>query len=746
MIARHWNVMASGYNALVSIPTRLMAPPVNRRDFLSTVAIGTTASGLGALGLLSSPVRAANSFSLSLPGGEWHYPAQEALLPFGHAVASGDPLADRVILWTRITIPDPRGWDVNVVPDPQGISSVNVSWVIATDPALENVVNGGTVTTDASRDFTVKVDASGLQPATTYWYAFTALGFRSPIGRTRTAPAVGQGITELTIGHVACTSWWQDFFNGYARMGERGDIDLITHAGDQVYEVSGNHMSSRQYPDKDGNPQVLGYEDLDNRSWRDVGECRRRYALYYQDLNLIAAHIGAPFAVMADQHDYDDNENITPQQAGEVYHEWTPMRPTLDDGSGRWRTLTGPNEQVEVPRGDAAFFSHRVLEYGDVAQIVLIDVRRHNDAEALNNKLLGDAQWEFLTQALLDGQARRARHNIIINQVNMGQLGTINTPAYSEYADAFQASFDVDPRGPEIYTTAWGGYPQDRVNLFQWLRDNGIVDNIVLSGDSHGWFGYDLTEDPQLPNYVPLTGASPLQVVGVEMVGTSMGRPGGQDVVADELYWQANGERDNAPFDDAENYDQNFRPAGLAAAIAIETAAKAANLNLIYFNWKAQYGHTMVHLREAEATIENWVSPQREFSDSADLVAQHTTPLGNPHLVPVPELLMQPVQGARNDEPAPQPQTVILSPALTPTPGPATPTSSPAPGASARPVATATPAPASSPLADGNLRSPSGSSGALDGLQLGFAALATAASFVLNRSRRQGPKVSEPES
>lgn len=631
-----------------------MAPPLNRRTFLSTVALGTASAGLAAL----LPARAqaqARVFSRDLPGGAWHYPAVTALLPFGHAVASGDPLQDRVILWTRITIPDARGWDVMQVPDPQGFSSVDVGWVIATDPALTSIVNSGVVSTDASRDFTVKVDADGLSPGTTYWYAFTALGFRSPIGRTRTAPAVGQGITELTIGHVACTSWWQDFFNGYARMGERGDIDLITHAGDHVYEVSGNHMSSRQYPDADGQPQIRGYEDIDNRAWRSMGEVRRRYALYYQCPNLITAHLGAPFAVMADQHDYDDVSVdgelvVSRQMAGEVYHEWTPLRSPIPDGSGRFPTPTGPNTNVPVPRGDDAFFSYRSLDFGDVAEIVLIDIRRHRDPDASQMKLLGDRQWQWLQQTLLAARQRGARHNIIVNQINMSQLGSINTPLYSQYAQAVSSAFGFDPRGPEIYTTGWGGFPEDRRTLYGWLRDNGILDNIVLSGDSHGWFGADLTEDPQLPNYIPLSGASPLQPVGVEMVGTSMGRPGARDVVADELYWAANGGRDNAPFNDAQTYDQQYRPAGLAAALALETAARAANLNLIYFNWR-DYGHTMVHLRPDQAIIENWTSPQREMAgpDSAALIAQHSSPVGNPHLRPV--LMPEPVVGQRVDAP-----------------------------------------------------------------------------------------------
>ncbi len=249
----------------------------------------------------------------------------------------------------------------------------------------------------------------------------------------------------------------------------------------------------------------------------------------------------------------------------------------------------------------------------------------------------------------------------------MERRGAVSTRRYGVYGEGVEAGLGIDPRGPELYTSGWGGYPADRRKLYRWLREQEIVDNIVLSGDSHGWFGSDLTEDPQLPNYVPLTGLSLLQPVGVEMVGTSMGRPGLQDVVADELYWQANGGRDAAPFDDAETYDTNYRPAGLAAAIALETAAKAANINLIYFNWRAEYGHTMIHLRESEAILENWASPQRAMSDTAELLAQHSTPVGNPHLRPV--LAPVAVVGARNDVAAPPPET--LPPEIVTPDGPA---------------------------------------------------------------------------
>ncbi|HUR76932.1 MAG TPA: PhoD-like phosphatase N-terminal domain-containing protein [Acidimicrobiales bacterium] len=180
-----------------------------------TTLKGMTAVVGGALfgGTVEDPAHGAG-IDTAPPAG-WDYPAAVALLPFGHGVASGDPLADRVILWTRITVPDASGWRAAA---PQGVKTVDVGWVTATDPALDNVVVSGRVVTTRALDWTVKVEASGLSSRTTYYYAFSALGFRSPIGRTRTAPALGDRIDELRFAHISCTSWWSTDFHFYRRI------------------------------------------------------------------------------------------------------------------------------------------------------------------------------------------------------------------------------------------------------------------------------------------------------------------------------------------------------------------------------------------------------------------------------------------------------------------------------------------------------------------------------------------------
>src|SRR5262245_41621410 len=144
-------------------------------------------------------------------------PAAEVFL---HGVASGDPLSDRVILWTRLSLMSTGG----VEP---------VSWRVAKDPKLTQVVARGELETHGGRDFTVKVDVPGLVPATTYYYQFETKGQRSPIGRTRTLP-VGS-IDRVRFGIASCANLPFGYFNAYASLARRNDLDAVLHLGDYFY-------------------------------------------------------------------------------------------------------------------------------------------------------------------------------------------------------------------------------------------------------------------------------------------------------------------------------------------------------------------------------------------------------------------------------------------------------------------------------------------------------------------------------
>ena len=194
---------------------------------------------------------------------------------FQHGVASGDPLSDRVILWTRVTPPGRP-------------SAVTVTYVMALDSALNQVVARGTAKTSPARDNTVKVDPAGLQPGTTYYYRFSCDGESSPIGRTRTLP-VGN-VQRLRIAVASCSNHAFGLFNAYRRMAERADLDLVIHLGDYVYEYGPNTYGSLRTPEPPNEMVTLT-------------DYRLRHAQYKRDDDSQAVHRQHPFVCIWDDHE-----------------------------------------------------------------------------------------------------------------------------------------------------------------------------------------------------------------------------------------------------------------------------------------------------------------------------------------------------------------------------------------------------------------------------------------------------------
>lgn len=617
-------------------------PPVSRRTALKMLAASALLPACGVSDMIESDMGGQVRIDFSPPDG-WDYPVVEALLPFGHGVASGDPLADRVILWTRISVPDARGWQVA---DPQGLTEIPVAWVIATDPALENVVGSGRVTTNRALDWTVKIDAAGLASATTYYYAFAALGRTSIIGRTRTAPGPDDDVNELRIVNIACTSYWSMDFHPYARIAERDDLDLICHAGDHVYEFVDTKQWYRARRDR------FDEADVDFRNWRNKDENGRRYALYYSDPDLLRARQSVPFAIIGDNHDWDNQTDpetgieFTTAESAQVFWLWTPCRPPRPDGSGEFNPPPGPDAQVPVPRVEEAMFQYRHLPYGRLGHVILIDMRYRRESEAASPmaRLLSTAQADWLRRVL--AASRDTRWRCIVNQINLSQLGVFNPPA-----GVLLETLGLNLRGPELYP-GWGQVPGAREELFAFLREEGIVDNLVFSGDSHGWFAYDLVEDNSLPAYNPLTGGGLLGAVGVELVPSAFGRPGGQEVIAGALYEVANG---GPPKADSAAFLRNWVPLALAPTLALEAAAQLVNLNLRYFNWRT-YGYGLNHLTPEAATIELWEVPYPQRAPGQTLIQQFDSPRGRPHLNR--RLSPSATAGQRTSAPAPPPDGV----------------------------------------------------------------------------------------
>ena len=276
---------------------------------------------------------------------------------FTHGVASGDPLTDSVILWTRL------------IPGGGEHASVNCRWQVASDNQFEQIVSSGVAYTSAEKDYTVKADAKGLSPGTQYYYRFVSAEVTSPVGMTRTLP-VGD-VNQFRVGLASCSNYPQGFFNAYRHMADT-DLDLVLHLGDYIYE----------YPEGVyANPAAL--EELGRHveplnEIVSIEDYRMRYGLYRTDSDLQALHARHPFICIWDDHDivnntwksdaedHDEDEGdfqTRVNNARKAYHEWLPTR--TDDG----------NDQGPI---------YRSYEVGNLADLILLDTRLHGRDRILN--------------------------------------------------------------------------------------------------------------------------------------------------------------------------------------------------------------------------------------------------------------------------------------------------------------------------------------------------------------------------
>jgi alkaline phosphatase D len=404
---------------------------------------------------------------------------------FRHGVASGDPLADRVIVWTRVTTDRRDG--------------VDVGWTVATDAALTRVVASGRGRTGAARDYTVKVDVTGLTPATTYYYRFDAEGARSAVGRTRTLP--GGDASRLRLGVVSCSNYPQGYFNAYAALAARADLDVVLHLGDYLYEyANGGYGDGTKY----------GRAPSPDKEITALADYRERHAQYKADPDSQAVHRQHPFIVVWDDHEFTNNtfwdgaQNHNPDR-GEG--EWASRRGAAVQAYFEWMPI---REDVQSRRPRI----YRSFRFGTLADLILLDTRLigrdeqarrgHVDAvEAPGRSLLGLAQEAWLHGELIESKRAGARWQILGQQVMFAP--------------------QVIPGGPTSNTDSWDGYRAGRERVFDMIEEAKVDSVAVLTGDVHSNWVYDLPRRP-FYGYDPGTGRGSL---GVEIVGTSVSSPSG---------------------------------------------------------------------------------------------------------------------------------------------------------------------------------------------------------------------------
>jgi len=469
-------------------------PLVERRRFLQ-LGLGTVS--LAATGRVLSPVRV--GAAQPLPG------------PFGHGVASGDPLPGGALIWTRVT-PDPAATPGSGLGDPTA-----VAWEVASDPDFDDVAASGEVLTSADSDHTVKVDVDGLEPGTEHRYRFRALGATSPVGRFRTAPASGDE-ASLRIGVVSCSNWEGGWFSAYRHLAARDDLDLVVHLGDYLYEYGAGGYGPGATFGRLHDPDV---------EMVTLEHYRRRHAQYKTDPDLRALHQRHAMVATIDDHEVTDNAwsgGAVNHDAGEgdfaarraaamqAYFEWMPIRRTGGEAEpGRvWRRLG----------------------LGGLADLFVLDERTYRSAQVQGARgdlfvtdpavadpartMLGAEQLAFLEDGLA---ASTATWKLVANPVMFAPLVLTDPPDADPAAPLLEAAFGLLGVRPPVVVNAdqWDGYQAEQRRLGQAFAAAGGV--VVLTGDIHSSWAAEIPADPG--RYLPGAGGPTVAVEFVTPAVTS---------------------------------------------------------------------------------------------------------------------------------------------------------------------------------------------------------------------------------
>jgi alkaline phosphatase D len=415
---------------------------------------------------------------------------------FPHGVASGDPLADAVLIWTRVT--------TTRAEEP-------LEWVVARDPGLSDVVARGRAVARREHDHAVTIDVTGLAPGTTHWYRFAAAGGASPTGRTRTLPGPGADRARLAV--CCCAKYSAGFFNAYARIAERDDLDLVLHLGDYLYE----------YPDQpeQGIGAAIGRAMTPAGPAVTLADYRGRYAECRRDPDLRALHAAHPVVATIDDHEVCENA----WREGAKDHDPATQGPWRARRAAALRAWREWLPSRAVP-GDPPTI-HRRVALGDLADLFVLDGRSHRDEQVTGPRvddpartMLGPEQLAWL----LDGLAgSRAAWRLIGNPVMMGQVATRFMPA--ELGEPLSELGILTARDHGPAPDQWDGYPAERDRVLGAIERRDVRDVVVLSGDVHTSWAVDLRRDGADPAAPPLAAEVVTPSVTSENLDEHLGVP-----------------------------------------------------------------------------------------------------------------------------------------------------------------------------------------------------------------------------
>ncbi|GAB1055534.1 MAG: alkaline phosphatase D family protein [Shewanella algae] len=499
----------------------------SRRDFLAL-----SAKGVGAAVL-----------SYGLMGCSSDNDDNTVAADFLHGVASGDPTQDAVIIWTRVT--------------PQTAGDVRVSWQVSRDGAFSDLVTTGEMVTNAERDYTVKVDAIGLESGSRYFYRFMTGDKTSTVGMTKTLPEGAVDSVKLAV--MSCANFPAGYFNVYELAAQRDDLDAMLHLGDYIYEYGRGGYASEHAAE-------LGREVLPAGELLSLSDYRTRYGQYRGDASLQKLHAKLPFITVWDDHevandtwkDGAENHNqgegdfdARKQAALQAYFEWLPIRPWREGNHEEIYRSFSFGDLLDLHMLDTRVLARdKQLDYGnylDPATGAFNDQQFLADVTDTQRTLLGQTQLLWLQGKLLQSSAK---WQLLGQQILMGRMmlpaaiatQQLSIPQFAELAALAQLAARAqagDPRltqaeltylaanqaklTPEVLALlqlpsipynldAWDGYAYEREVVLATARASG-KNLVVIAGDTHNAWANDLKDKDG-------------NMVGVEFATSSVSSPG----------------------------------------------------------------------------------------------------------------------------------------------------------------------------------------------------------------------------
>ncbi|MDC8855573.1 alkaline phosphatase D family protein [Shewanella algae] len=499
----------------------------SRRDFLAL-----SAKGVGAAVL-----------SYGLMGCSSDNDDNTVAADFLHGVASGDPTQDAVIIWTRVT--------------PQTAGDVRVSWQVSRDGAFSDLVTTGEMVTNAERDYTVKVDAIGLESGSRYFYRFMTGDKTSTVGMTKTLPEGAVDSVKLAV--MSCANFPAGYFNVYELAAQRDDLDAMLHLGDYIYEYGCGGYASEHAAE-------LGREVLPAGELLSLSDYRTRYGQYRGDASLQKLHAKLPFITVWDDHevandtwkDGAENHNqgegdfdARKQAALQAYFEWLPIRPWREGNHEEIYRSFSFGDLLDLHMLDTRVLARdKQLDYGnylDPATGAFNDQQFLADVTDTQRTLLGQTQLLWLQGKLLQSSAK---WQLLGQQILMGRMmlpaaiatQQLSIPQFAELAALAQLAARAqagDPTltqaeltylaanqaklTPEVLALlqlpsipynldAWDGYAYEREVVLATARASG-KNLVVIAGDTHNAWANDLKDKDG-------------NMVGVEFATSSVSSPG----------------------------------------------------------------------------------------------------------------------------------------------------------------------------------------------------------------------------